>query len=47
MEFPLFILEKGKTGGCLQISEKLSGYGFKLNTCIKEEKQCQYTIIYV
>lgn len=38
MELPVFILEKGKTGGCLQISEKLSGYGFKLNTCIREEK---------
>lgn len=38
MELPVFILEKGKTGGCLQISEKLSGYGFKLNTCYQRRK---------
>lgn len=38
MEFSMFIPEKEKTEGCLQIFEKLSGYGFKLNTCIREEK---------
>lgn len=38
IELPVFIPEKEKTGGCLQIFEKLSGYGFKLDTCIREEK---------